>query len=114
MIIDICDRVARNRAYHIDIVQALEDDIGPKRAMTLKSVGVKNLGDLSKMHHTEVACLYGFGTVALAKIDAVLTEHGLEPLDQDHVDVSSEIFSQLRCVMPATEAQDIFDDKFRT
>ena len=114
MIINICDRVARSRAYSIDIVQALEDDLGPKRALTLKSVGVKNLGDLSKMHHTEVACLYGFGAVALAKIDAILTEHGLEPLDQGHVDVSSEIYSQLRCVMPANEAQDVYNEKFRT
>lgn len=104
MIVDFNKYAEAQRAKDIDIVDALSERIGEKRAICLRRSGVENLGDLSGLHVSNIEIMYGFGTKTILNIEEVLASNGLEGLDHTKEDLTDEVFARMLEFMSEDEA----------
>lgn len=114
MIIDIRERICQERGRDLDLIEVLQPHIGLKRVLSLRRIGIDCLGDLSGTHYTDVQSLYGFGSATLKAIDDVLEKHCLDTLDYGHIDVSSEMYAELRHMMSSEDATNVLERQLKT
>lgn len=104
MIIDFKKYSKAQIAKDIDVVDALSEEIGEKKAICLRRSGVEKLGDLSGRHVSEIDIMYGFGRKTIQKIEAVLARNNLSGLDYSKEDLTEEVFARMLEFMSEEEA----------